>query len=46
MFCRNWIRSQSYNSDLRLSGAGAERNIYGSATLKKKEYSEHCGGLA
>jgi hypothetical protein len=38
MFSRNWIRSRSHNSDLRLRGAEAERNIYGSATLKKRHY--------
>jgi hypothetical protein len=29
------IRSRSRNSDLRLCGAGAERNIFGSTTLMK-----------
>ena len=34
---RRWIRSRNRNSDLRLRGAGAERNIFGSATLTAKE---------
>ncbi len=31
MVCRSWSRNRS--SDLRLRGAGAKRNIYGSAIL-------------
>ncbi len=31
--CKNWIRSESHNTDLRLRGAQAESNIHGSATL-------------